>query len=168
MPIPVPLDAASLIGRSTAEGGPVLICRVRGLWCALPLSHVVETMRPQPLETLASAPSFVLGVAIIRGAPTPVVDVGALLGSADPPLATRFITLSVAKRAVAVAVEGIVGVRVLPGEALGDLPPLLRDAKVDVIAAVGTLDSALLVVLRAARILPEALWSDLLRTRSST
>jgi purine-binding chemotaxis protein CheW len=129
---------------------------------------VVETMRPQPLETLASAPSFVLGVAIIRGAPTPVVDVGALLGSADPPLATRFITLSVAERVVAVAVEAIVGVRVLPGEALGDLPPLLRDANVDAIAAVGTLDSALLVVLRAARLLPEAAWDDLVRVRSST
>ena len=165
MPSPVPLDATSHVSPSPTEVERALICKVRGLWCALPLPHVMETMRPQPLETMASAPSFILGVAIIRGVPTPVVDVGALLGSTDPPLHTRFITLSVGERVVAAAVEGIVGVRVLPREALGDLPPLLRDASSDVIATVGTLDSALLVVLRAARILPDAVWSELTRDR---
>ena len=44
---------------------------------ALPLEHVVETMRPLPVEPLGDAPRFILGLSIVRGEPIPVVDVGA-------------------------------------------------------------------------------------------
>jgi purine-binding chemotaxis protein CheW len=64
------------------ERQSTLLCRVRERLCALPLAHVVETMRPLPIEPLGGMPGFVQGIAIIRGAPVPVVDAGALLGSA--------------------------------------------------------------------------------------
>jgi purine-binding chemotaxis protein CheW len=112
-------------------------------------------MRPLPIEPLASAPAFVLGVAIVRGEPVPVVDVGALLGSSEATRPTRFVTLSIDGRSVALALEGVVGVRALPLEAMGALPPLLRDVHGDAVAALGTLDSKLLLTLRAARLVPE-------------
>jgi purine-binding chemotaxis protein CheW len=63
------------------------------------------------------------------------------------------VTLRVAGRVVALAVNGVVGVRDLPPATVGDLPPLLRDAGTEVIAAVGRLDAELLFVLRSARLL---------------
>ncbi len=152
---------------ASAQEGPALICQVRHLCCALSVSHVVETMRPQPVEPLTSAPGFVMGVAVIRGVAVPVVDVGALLGSSEPPRPTRFITLAIGERSVALAVEGVVGVRVLPRDALEELPPLLRDARVDAIERIGTLDARLLVVLRTARMVTDAVLSALTRDRSA-
>ena len=51
--------------------------------CALPLVHVLEVMRPLPLEKVEPAPAFLLGLAVIRGEPLPVVDVAALLPGDD-------------------------------------------------------------------------------------
>lgn len=139
---------------------PSLLLRVRGRLCALPLEHVVETMRPLPVRPVADTPPFVTGVSVIRGAAVPVVDVARLLNpSADPRDSTprgaaRFVTVRTADRTVALDVDAVVGVRRLPAGALGELPPLLRDAGSDAVAAIGTLDAELILVLRAARLLP--------------
>lgn len=132
----------------------LLACRAGGRACALPLEHVIETMRPLPIEPIADAPSFVRGVAIIRGGPVPVVDCAALIaGTATP--ATRFVLARVGDRRVALAVDDVLGVVSLPRARLGELPPLLRDAAGEAIAAVGTLDARLLLVLETGRLLPE-------------
>jgi purine-binding chemotaxis protein CheW len=145
--------------------GLSLLFQVRTRLCALPLAHVVETMRPLPVEAMAGGPPCVLGLAIIRGAPVPVVDIARLLGEqvSRPeeetwlPPSARFVTVVVAGRGVALAVDGVVGVRTLALDSLRDLPPLLRDAEVDVVGSIGTLDSQLLLVLRSARLLPQGL-----------
>ncbi len=62
-----------------------LLCRIAGRLCAVPLESVLETMRPGATEPLAEAPRFVLGLAIIRGEPMPVVDMGRLISEAQPP-----------------------------------------------------------------------------------
>jgi purine-binding chemotaxis protein CheW len=149
------------MGRVPTNGNLVLLCRVRRAFAALALEHVVETMRPLPVEPLADAPSFVSGLSIIRGAPTPVVDTGALLGFADDAVPTRFVTVKTGDRIVALAVEGVIDVRELSSESLDALPPLLADAASDVVSAVGTLDAELLVVLRAARAVPDSVWQVL-------
>ena len=137
-----------------------LVCRVMTRLCALPLQHVSETMRPLPVDPVAGVPLPVRGVAIIRGAPVPVVDLACVLaGTESHP--TRFVTINVGARRVALAVDAVIGVRTIPIEALSELPPLLGDADTDVIAAMGTLDAQLLVVLRSARLIPEAVWSAL-------
>jgi chemotaxis signal transduction protein len=41
------------------------------------------------------------------------------------------------------------------------LPPILRDVAADLIEAIGTRDAQLLVVLRAARIVPDEVWTTL-------
>jgi purine-binding chemotaxis protein CheW len=135
-----------------------LICRVRDRLCALQVADVVETMRPQPIDPLPSMPRFVCGVSLIRGSATPVVDVGALLALNDEPRHTRFVVVRVGERRVALAVEGVIGVRGLPAASLEELPPLLRSADDEAIGSVGVLDARFLVVLRAARMVPEAVW----------
>ena len=96
------------------------------------------------------------------GAPTPVVDLRALLES-GPNSASygRFVTLKVGPRRVAVGVDGVVGSRSLDAAQLGELPPMLRDVAADLIEAIGTRDAQLLVVLRAARIVPDEVWTTL-------
>ncbi len=78
-----------------SEISPVLVVMVGARACAFPLHHVAETMRPLPIEPVAGTPSFVRGVSVIRGMPTPVVDLKALLESSAnsrrcPELSCRF------------------------------------------------------------------------------
>ncbi|HEY8551618.1 MAG TPA: chemotaxis protein CheW [Vicinamibacterales bacterium] len=136
---------------------PCLVVRVGAQLCALPLQHVAETFRPQPARPVAGAPPFVSGVALIRGQAVPVVAAGDLLGvPSSPP--TRFVSLRVDDRLVALAVDRVVGVRSLPD--LARLPPLLTGAAREAVSAVATLDSELLVVLDAARLVPPDVWAS--------
>jgi purine-binding chemotaxis protein CheW len=138
----------------------MLICRVGSRLCGLPLAHVVETMRPLPVEPLAHLPSFIDGVSIIRGRPIPVLDARRLLGEGGEPGArTRFVTLELAERSAALSVDAVLGVRDIAVAELEQLPPLLRDAQNDLVAALGTLDHELLIVLERSRLLPEAVWA---------
>jgi|SRR3954469_1153792 purine-binding chemotaxis protein CheW len=143
----------------------LLACRVGTKICGLPLDRVIETMRPLPAEPLAQMASFVSGVALIRGRPTPVVDARKLLGSdaEEPP--TRYVTLgvseAVAQRVAALAVDGVLGVRDVAVETLDSLQGLLGEEHSEVVAALGTLDTALLLVLEGARLLPETTWQAL-------
>jgi purine-binding chemotaxis protein CheW len=113
-------------------------------------------MRPLPVVALANAVEAVRGVAIIRGAPVPVVHLARLLAAAESP-ATRFVTVNIAGRCVALEVDEVVGVRTLPAS-LHDLPPLLGDAGTGTIVAMETLDAQLLIVLSSARLIPDAVW----------
>jgi purine-binding chemotaxis protein CheW len=131
-----------------------LICRVQTRLCALPLDHVIETLRPLPVEPVAGAPPFVLGLTVIRGVPLPVVDVARLLG-ADGAKTERFVTAMAGNRRVVLAVDHVLGVRTVAPQSLHALPSLLHTADVDVISAIGLLDAELLLVLRSARLLPE-------------
>jgi purine-binding chemotaxis protein CheW len=141
--------------------GRTLVCRVRAMRVALPLKDVVETMRPLRVEPFSGAPPFVCGLSVIRGVPTPVVDLGTLLGSDERARPTRFVTLRVGERRVALAVEGVEGVRDFPRQGAHELPPLLKDASVGLVAAVRTLDAELMLVLSAAKIISEQTWSML-------
>ncbi|MDB5581688.1 MAG: chemotaxis protein CheW [Bradyrhizobium sp.] len=134
---------------------PVVVFRARTRLCALPSIHVQETMRVLPTQLLAAAPDFVIGVALIRGMAVPVVDAGALLGETDEPSATRFISLRIGDRSIALAVEAVLGVQELASSELQQLPPLLRDTSSEVMSALGTLDAELLSVLKLARTLTE-------------
>jgi chemotaxis signal transduction protein len=87
----------------------------------------------------------------------PVIDVRSML---EIPGSTpaRFVTLRVDGRTVALAVDRVFGVRTLDDVVLHDLPPLLGALDQEAFTAIGTLDSGLLLVLGAARLVPEAAW----------
>lgn len=138
----------------------LLLCRTAECLCALPIAHVVEVLRPLPIEPLFGMPQSVLGLCIIRGAPVPVIDAGMLLsGCASPP--GRLVTLKAGTRIMALAVEEVVGVRVLDAAALSLLPPLLRDAAGDAVEAIRACDGELLLLLDAAQVIPPPLFDEL-------
>ena len=140
----------------------VLLASAGARACAIPLQNVLETMRPLPFEPVAGAPRFVRGVSVIRGAPTPVIDLAALLeGDGRTASYGRFVTLAIGERRVAIGVDAVAGVRSLDADQLGDLPPLLRDADAGLIQSLGVLDAQLLVVLRSARLVTVGVWKAL-------
>jgi len=139
-----------------------LVVGVGSRTCALAASYVLETMRPLPVEPLAGMPPFVLGLSIIRGGPVPVIHLGRLLGGGEAADAvSRFVTLRLGDRKLALAVRSVLGLRELDLGSLVELPTILGDESARTVEAVGSLDAGLLVVLRAMRILPEPLWGAL-------
>lgn len=142
----------------------LLLCRAGAKVCGLPLQHVLETMRPLPVEPFAQMPPFVLGVAVIRGRPTPVIDTRQLLGSPSQRPPQRYVTLGFGEhvaRIAAFALDSVLGVRDVDAKTLSALPGLLGVAGSDLIQAFGALDSELLLVLEHARVLPDAAWQML-------
>ncbi len=139
----------------------VVLARGQSRVFALPLPYVIETMRPLPTEPVAEMPSFVRGLAVVRGTPVPVVDLNLLLGGTRSEGVTRFVTLRTGHRLVALAVEQVIGVRQLAAASLDNMPPLLLNAQPDLITAIGALDQQLLLVLQTGRILPDDVWQSL-------
>lgn len=148
-------------GLQAAGSAVVLIVRTGARRCALRASHVIEIMRPLPLEPFAKAPGFVLGLSVIRGVPVPVVDLAGLLGGSQGRI-SRFVSLRVGKRCVALAVEEVLDLHTLEASRLEDLPPLLAEQS-GAMDAIGILDDQLLLLLRTARLIPEEGWAALER-----
>lgn len=136
---------------------PVLTLRVSRCVCAVPLAHVAEVMRPLPVEPLAGAPAGVLGMAVIRGKATPVIDLSVLLGdrAAAATASARFVTIRAGQRAIALLVDAVLAIRTLARAELEALPPLWETSHPSAVSALGTLDRELLIVLEATHLLPE-------------
>jgi purine-binding chemotaxis protein CheW len=147
------------------ENDCFLLCRIGSRIGALALKDVRETMRPLPIEPMTGMPPFVLGLAIIRGFPTPVVDAGRLVGSSTLPSSmispspARFVSLKLGERTAVLSVDAVLDVRSLPAETLSTIPPLLCGEDAELVSIIGALDAKLLLVLEAARLLPDSVWS---------
>ena len=137
-----------------------LVFRADRYLCALPVSHIIEILRPLPVEPFAGAPAFVSGLTLIRGAPVPVVDLAAVLAGALGP-ASRFVIAQTGPRRVAIAVDAVLGLREFPASLWNHLPPLLGEAGAGLIDSVGSLDQELLLTLRTASLVPQAVWDSL-------
>lgn len=170
--LPAPLTPLSQ-GRKGARDGddevalpnragrlPWLLTQTAGGICALPLDRVIETMRMPPIRELAGMPAFVRGLAIVRGAAVPVIDLGLLLGCGGA-MPARLVTVNVGTRTIALAVGAVIGLRAIERAGLDAVPPLLRDAANAAIAAVGTLDAELLLFLRAVQLVSEEVLAGL-------
>ncbi|MFG1604496.1 chemotaxis protein CheW [Actinoplanes sp. NPDC049265] len=139
-----------------AEGGASLVFRAGSMLCALRLDEVIETMRPLAVRTLAGAPAFVRGICVMRGVPTPVVDVARLLGGEDAAVA-RFVAVRTERGPVAFATGEVLGIR--PTAAGGAHPGLLTGASSRLVAGVGTLDNEPLLLLQSMRVVPDHVWA---------
>ena len=133
---------------------PWLLCRTGAYLCALPLQHVIETLRVPPVEVLSGTPRFVRGVCILRGFPVPALDTALLLGETRVE-AKRLVAVRSGARTLGLLVESVLGVRTIERETCQDLPPLLRASASDAVSAIGTLDAELLLFFGAARIVPD-------------
>ena len=148
------------------QGAPFLLFRCSAVRAALPLTDVRETLRPLSVAAIEAAPAFVLGMAVIRGLPTAVIDAGLLLDrTRDSAFAaaggSRFITLRVTERPVALAVDAVLGIRHLAESALATLPPLLGASEQGPIEQLARLDGDVWMVLRAGRLIPDTAVSAL-------
>jgi purine-binding chemotaxis protein CheW len=146
---------------STESSARWLIVRVGLQLGALPLEHVVETMRPLPVRAVPGVPAFVRGLAIVRGVPTPVVDAAVMLGDDRQATRSRFVALRTVNGPIALAVDDVLGVREIGPRQLAELPPLLAGARDSVVSSLGMLDGELLIVLRAGKLLPEDAWPSM-------
>lgn len=148
------------------SGTDCLLCSVETRLCALPLASVREVMRPLACEALAEAPQFVRGLAIIRGQAAPVIELATLLGARAAGV-TRFVALRVEQGMAALAVDEVLGVRSLSRELLSQGKSVLGAAVPDAVRSVATLDSRLLLVLDAVRLVPDATWELVRQARAS-
>ena len=113
-------------------------------------------MRPLPVAPLGEVPAFVRGIAVVRGAPAIVVDAARLLGVSGAQ-ATRFVILRAGdNRRFALAVDSVLDVRPFAGDELAALPALVR---ADAIAQIGAAEAGLVIVLEAARAIPDEIWA---------
>ncbi len=133
-----------------------------GLWllgwagetlCALPLGAVIETMRPLAIKPVPGAPAYVAGVAVIRGEALPVIDMQRLFGGAGGANG-RLVVIRTGNRRAALAFSDVAGIRELTPDMLSALPPLV-DRGSSAVMRLGIDDGELLLVLDAARVVPD-------------
>jgi purine-binding chemotaxis protein CheW len=142
----------------------VLLVRAGGRVCALRVDAVIETMRPLPVSPLADVPRFVAGVAVVRGEPVPVIALGAFLGDVEAAPPSRFVTVRAGATTAALAVDAVEGLAPLRADDAARLPAV-ADACAGAIEALGARDADLVVVLRAARLVPDEVRRALLGAR---
>jgi purine-binding chemotaxis protein CheW len=144
-----------------------LLVRVPGAVCALPLAEVIETMRPMPLEPLANTSDFILGITLIRGAAVPVIDLTAVFNNPSRRSCERFVTVRVGTGCVALAVQSVIGIFDLSNRNCESMPPLLKNARTEVVEAIGSRDAELLFVLQAARLVPDSVWKAIQKVQAA-
>lgn len=148
---PTPADEGA------GAGVLALVFRAGPLLCALGLDEVIETMRPLEVRPLAGTPPFVRGISVLRGVPTPVIDVSRLLGG-RPAEADRFLAVRTERGAIAFATGEILGIRSVDADATGGHPALLGGGSTRLVAGVGTLGTEPLLLLQSMRAVPDEVW----------
>lgn len=145
--------------RGDVTHGAMLMTRVGAVTCAFPIEQVVETMRPLAIEPIGRSrdPALALvdGISMIRGAPVAVIDARRLLGVSGEST-SRLVVVRAADHQIAILVDAVIEVRQVERDSLARLPALLTGVTASAITAIGARDSGLMVVLDAARVLPEA------------
>ena len=131
-----------------------LVFRAGSMLCALRLDEVIETMRPLDTRPLAGTPAFVRGVSIMRGVPTPVVDVARLVGG-EQAAVLRFVAVRTEHGPVAFATGAVLGTRATPPVG----PAVFPGASSRLVAGVGTVDSEPILLLQSRRVVPEEVWA---------
>lgn len=139
----------------------ILLVRAGDRICALPLESVIETMRPQPSLQVADTPAFIRGLAVIRGSPVPVVDLGMFFDGKNDRQLNRYVLARLGSRRVALAVREVIGLRRLDRSALEAFPPLLQDAYGEMVKAIEVRDQELHMLLQLSHVIPEDLWQRL-------
>jgi purine-binding chemotaxis protein CheW len=134
-----------------------LVFRAGSLLCALRLDEVVETLRPLATQPLAGTPPFVRGISVLRGVPTPVIDVARLLGGAqiEP---ERYVAVRTERGTVALATGPILGIRNVDANAAGGHPALLGARSSRLVAGVATVGAEPLLLLQSMRTVPDEVW----------
>jgi purine-binding chemotaxis protein CheW len=149
---------AALAGEGDGPGLASLVFRAGSMLCALGLDEVVETMRPLQTRPLAGTPAFVLGISVLRGVPTPVIDVARLLVGAPADI-ERYVAVRTERGAVALATGAILGIRSVDAESPAGHPALLAGGNSRLVAGVATIGAEPLLLLQSMRAVPDDVWA---------
>jgi purine-binding chemotaxis protein CheW len=149
-------------GHSGQATQHVLLVRAGPWICALPITDVIETMRPLPVRPVEGGPPFLQGVAIIRGELLPVVRLSSLLHKTGLEKGGRFVTVRTGSRQIALQVDAVIGAKHIDLAALSQTPPLLSEALSEHAEKIGSLDGEMTAMLRMGRIFPENLLATVL------
>ncbi len=144
--------------RGESAGIVALVFQAGALFCAFPLDEVVETMRPLRTRPLAGTPPYVRGLAILRGAPSPVVDVTRLLTGEIGDI-ERYVAVRAGQGTIACATGPVLGVQeidVVPPE--GPVAILSGVVSKSLVAAVGRIGTDPLLLLHGIRAVPDEVW----------
>jgi len=119
-------------------------------------------MRPLPIDPIPESPPFVAGVSIVRGSPTPIVDLGAFLDGEPLDGARRMVTLRIpdGDRIVGLLADEVLGLREPPPSSVS-LAPLLGEAAADRVERLAELDGGLLRILQAGAWITDDVWDHL-------
>lgn len=137
---------------SNTNAETFLLVDAGALRCALPLSLVREVMRPLPLRLIDGLGPAVLGAAIVRGIPLPVLSLPLLLGQ-TPSAAGRFVVFSAGEKDCVLAVDAVRQIASIHGEQWRQKPRLLD--RVEFADRLAVEDHDLIASLDTARLLAE-------------
>jgi chemotaxis signal transduction protein len=70
------------------------------------------------------------------------------------------------ERTAVLAVDAVLDVRSLSAGMLADIPPLLQGGGAELVSVIGALDTKLLLVLEAARLVPDSVWNAIKTPRA--
>lgn len=128
-----------------------------GTWlCAIPLAEVRETMRRLPIRPVAGSPPFVRGLALVRGAYIPVIDLRVLLGQSaenDQNTGHFFVTVQFGDQRAALETDAVIGAQHIPLNVLEPLPSLLSEAMSTFVEKLGSLNQKHLAFCSAVKLL---------------
>ncbi len=144
-----------------SAGSASLVFRTGSLLCALRLDEVVETMRPLDVRPLAGSPPWVRGISILRGVPTPVIDVARLL-TGEPAGIDRFVAVRTERGPIALATGEVLGIRTVAasGAAAADAGLLTGGGAASrLVAGIGMIDTEPLMLLQSMRVVPDEIWT---------
>ena len=141
-------------GQKAESPALALVFRAGSLLCALRLDDVIETMRPLPTRPLAGTPPYVRGIAIMRGVPTPVLDVAWLLAG-EVAESARFIAVRTEHGPVAFATGPVLGIRPTPPAG----PAAYPGVSSRLVAGVGMSGAEPVLLLQSLRVIPDEVWA---------
>lgn len=148
-----PIEPAPAAQRATER---FLAFQLAGESFAVPLTRVLETERMPKRTNVPGLPAFVMGVANLRGAVLPLVDLGALLelDSGGRPHDARILVVRPAPddTPVALVVDALQGVALLAREELHRTPHWLDSRTTPYLEGIGSHKGRLLSVLDLDRV----------------
>lgn len=137
------------------SGGRRFVCfSARGQAIGVPIEEVKETLELRPITKVPLVPPFVAGIVNLRGEVVAALDLAALLGLPDGPLApaTRLVLVK-ARRTAGLLVDAVSAVRTIGDDAIVPVPPGLPPAGAALLDGLVSLEDGPLLLLSAARLL---------------
>lgn len=129
---------------------------------AFPITQVQEILTLPPIVPLPRTPSFVRGVANLRGTIIPVVDLRDRLGLPPkaPDESTRLVVVRTGPKTAGFIVDTVTDVLDILPDALSELPAVAGRVSRDVLTGIGRVGDQVFLVVRTETLLEDAPYSD--------